>query len=99
MSFEIERVTDNSSFHQETDCIVCMNELNSKNLVAFNCNHVVCVTCAPKIIRMVAGKCPCCRDQITAVRLMSTVINHGKLYAECITRSNARSISELSFGR
>ncbi len=60
-------VSDDSEFFKETDCVCCINPLNPDNTVSFGCNHVTCSLCAPKVIKMVAGNCPTCREKISRI--------------------------------
>jgi hypothetical protein len=41
--------------------------LNTDNTVSFDCNHVTCTLCAPKVLTMVAGNCPTCREKISRI--------------------------------
>ena len=59
--------SDDSEFVKETDCVCCLNPLSQDNTVSFDCNHVTCSICAPKVLKMVAGHCPTCRNTISKV--------------------------------
>ena len=71
---QIKMVTDNLNFFPEIDCVACLNPLNSGNTVAFNCNHVTCATCAPKVIKMVASQCPTCRNKINTIQFTPNIL-------------------------
>jgi len=66
-TIKLVMVSDDSEFFEETDCVCCLNPLNPDNTVSFGCNHVTCSLCAPKVIKMVAGNCPTCRDNISRI--------------------------------
>jgi hypothetical protein len=50
-----------------------LNPLNQDNTVSFDCNHVTCTLCAPKVIKMVAGNCPTCREQISRINFTGKI--------------------------
>ncbi len=68
LPIKLQMVPDDSEFFEETDCVCCLNPLNQDNTVSFDCNHVTCTLCAPKVIKMVASNCPTCREKISTIK-------------------------------
>ena len=53
----------------DDSCPVCLEKLESSNVIALNCGHTCCVNCMTHIISPTMNKkCPCCRDEITTIR-------------------------------
>ena len=66
-TIKLVMVSDDTEFFKEDDCVCCLNPLNLDNTISFGCNHVTCSLCAPKVVKMVAGHCPTCRDNISKI--------------------------------
>ena len=72
-TIKLVMVSDDSEFFKETDCVCCLNPLNTDNTVSFDCNHVTCTLCAPKVLTMVAGNCPTCREKISTIKFTHNI--------------------------
>jgi hypothetical protein len=46
-------------------CIICIEDLIPKNLVALECGHIYHTKCVIILIRKRTRKCPLCRKRIT----------------------------------
>ena len=71
---------------ENPECGICMTEMNKENITVFECCHVVCSDCAP---RMRKKECPFCRHKfMTNARSMSRAME-AQLRAEI---ENSRTI-------
>ena len=53
----------------DDSCPVCLEKLESSNVIALNCGHTCCVDCLTHIISPTMNKkCPCCRGEIDTIR-------------------------------
>ena len=73
LKIKLQMVSDDTEFRKEDDCVCCLNPLNPDNTISFDCNHVTCTQCAPKVIKMVAGNCPTCRENISTINFTHNV--------------------------
>jgi hypothetical protein len=69
LKIKFQMVSNDTEFiNKEEDCACCINPLEPDNTVSFDCNHVTCTKCAPKVIKMVASNCPICREKISTIK-------------------------------
>lgn len=53
----------------DDSCPVCLEKLESSNVIALNCGHTCCVDCLTHLISPTMNKkCPCCRGEIDTIR-------------------------------
>lgn len=54
-----------TKYYHESDCVICMEPMNNKNMVAYNCKHTFCATCVKQHIAKHSGQCcPICRARV-----------------------------------
>ena len=53
----------------DDSCPVCLEKLETSNVIALNCGHTCCVDCLTHIISpRMNQNCPCCRTEINTIR-------------------------------
>ena len=53
----------------DDSCPVCLEKLETSNVIALNCGHTCCVDCLTHIISpRMNQNCPCCRSEINTIR-------------------------------
>ena len=53
----------------DDSCPVCLEKLETSNVIALNCGHTCCVDCLTHIISPTMNQnCPCCRTKINTIR-------------------------------
>jgi len=60
-----------SNYYEQLNCPVCFDHITVDKRIAFNCAHVFCAECAPKIIK--TKKCPTCRETIEQIRFTAEI--------------------------
>ena len=67
---KIRMVMDNieTKYYDETECVICMDPMNSKNRVAYNCKHPFCATCVKThVSKHACPTCPICRVRVEKI--------------------------------
>ena len=61
-----------TTYYHDNDCAICMEPMNFKNKVAYNCKHTFCATCVKKhIVKHTGQCCPICRVNVNNIRFKS----------------------------
>lgn len=47
------------------ECLICYEEMTSKDMIVLACCHIFHSTCVVKLIQKRTRKCPICRSRIT----------------------------------
>jgi hypothetical protein len=57
-----------TKYYDETDCVICMEPINSKNMVAYNCKHPFCASCVKThVSKYNCPTCPICRVRVEKI--------------------------------
>ena len=75
---KIRLVMDDSetTYYHDTDCAICMEPMDFKNKVAYNCKHTFCATCVKThIVKHTGQSCPICRVNINNIRFKSELLS------------------------
>tara|TARA_B100000524_G_C23609889_1_gene355789 strand:+ start:132 stop:938 length:807 start_codon:yes stop_codon:yes gene_type:complete len=60
------------SYYMNETCAICFNDITSNDVLAFNCKHTFCGSCAVQTIKKTNLACPTCREKITEIRFKPT---------------------------
>jgi hypothetical protein len=57
-----------TKYYHESDCVICMEPINNKNMVAYNCKHPFCATCVKThVSKHACPTCPICRARVEKI--------------------------------
>ena len=86
---KLRLVMDNmeTKYYDETECVICMDPLNSKNRVVYNCKHPFCATCVKThVSKHACPTCPICRARVEKICFKSDLTPaHYNLLSEHIS--------------
>ena len=66
---QIQMDNFDEKYFNDDSCPVCLEKLETSNVIALNCGHTCCVDCLTHIISpRMHPNCPCCRTEINTIR-------------------------------
>lgn len=60
------------------NCIICFDDINTKDLTALSCGHLYHIDCIIQLVKKRTRKCPLCRERITWT--VPQLIKHKELF-------------------